>query len=211
MIYQLTTQTHRSPFSHSCSRKTAAPRCYQGQTQGHEVLVLIEAHLWYMIVHEIFEPVHGLTRTGLDGDTRTIDDPFVHASITSTNGVAFLLSLTSYNSDGPHGWVDGFVGILIDTGCSRASIGRIRQYMSNCGYKVAAVDIYRTCYARCGFFVGFSVSVGITIMTFPFEDRCMVAYIHIVNDQVLCPPLPLLLSLADVERLYIFTMKLCSS
>lgn len=92
-----------------------------------------------------------------------------------------------------------FYGVMIDTGCARASSGGLSQYRAYCRHIGATekLDTSRTVF--CKFGISGKVSIGLAEVKFPINEIILSLNIHIIDDDV-----PLLLSLADMDRLGIF-------
>lgn len=89
-----------------------------------------------------------------------------------------------------------FFGILIDTGCSRSSSGGLDQYRAYRRHVGQHESIDRTKTAFCNFGIGGTSSIGVATIAFPVNNVILKFSLHIINSD-----LPILLSLADMDRL----------
>ena len=92
-----------------------------------------------------------------------------------------------------------FYGILIDTGCSKASTGGSAKYRAYCCLVGTPPDIDLSNRIVCHFGVGNAKSLGVATISFPLKDQKLSVSIHILDED-----LPLLLSLADMDRLQLY-------
>lgn len=98
---------------------------------------------------------------------------------------------------------DFFYGIMIDTGCARASSGGLLQYRAYCRHVGGKENIDITKTVFCKFGISGRISIGCAIVKFPMNKIILQFNIHIIDDDV-----PLLLSLASMDRLRIFDKNL---
>lgn len=92
-----------------------------------------------------------------------------------------------------------FHGIMVDTGCSRASTGGVEQYRAYCKLmgRSPVIDPKRKCAIHFG--NGSTTSIGIAVVDFPLGPTWVSIDVHVLTTRV-----PILLSLADMDRLQIF-------
>lgn len=107
-------------------------------------------------------------------------------------------SLTARVYDRKQYSADKFFGILIDTGCSRSSSGGLDQYRAYCQHIGIDENIDRSKTAVCKFGISSSQSVGVADVEFPISNIVLKFSMHIIDTD-----LPILLSLADMDRLQV--------
>lgn len=92
-----------------------------------------------------------------------------------------------------------FYGGMIDTGCGRASTGGLAQHRSYCRPVGEQKDIVTSKKVFCKFGISGKKSVGGACMKLPINHLVLEFSLHIINGD-----LPILLSLADIDKLGIF-------
>lgn len=89
-----------------------------------------------------------------------------------------------------------YYGMMIETGCARASSEGIPQYRAYCRQVGEADCIDTTKPVFCKFGISGKLLIGQARAQFPLSDIILEVSMHIIDDDV-----PLLLSLADMARL----------
>lgn len=88
---------------------------------------------------------------------------------------------------------------MIDTGFARASSGGLLQYKSYCRHVGQAENIDTSKTVFCKFGISGNSSIGRARVKFPIQRIIMEITMHIIDEDV-----PLLLSLADMDRLNVY-------
>lgn len=95
-------------------------------------LRVAEAHLFDIQVRDGLPRLRDRIREGIRGGSQVNKDPALRAIIVACNDSDLFHSLSAMLSDGPSSiYAQEITGLLIDTGCSRASTGSLRQYEDN--------------------------------------------------------------------------------
>ena len=92
-----------------------------------------------------------------------------------------------------------FYGVMIDTGSARASSGGLPQYRAYCRHIGHAENIDTSKTVYCKFGISGKQSVGRARVKFPINGIVLEFSLHVIEDNV-----PILLSLADMDRLGIY-------
>lgn len=92
-----------------------------------------------------------------------------------------------------------FYGVMIDTGCARASSGGLAQYRAYCRHVGEQEDIDKSKRVFCKFGISGKMSVGRARMKLPINHLVLEFCLYIIDGD-----LPILLSLADMDKLGIF-------
>ena len=108
-------------------------------------------------------------------------------------------ALTTTLNNGSRYNEEYFYGVMIDTGCARASSGGLSQYRAYCRHigKPESIDTSKTIHFKFG--ISGKDSVGRARVKFPIKNIMLEFSVQIVDDD-----LPILLLLADMDRLGIF-------
>lgn len=99
-----------------------------------------------------------------------------------------------------------FYGVMIDTGCARASSGGLSQYRAYCRHVGQPENIDPSKKVFCKFGISGTDSIGRARVQFPIKGIMLEFSMHVIDDD-----LPILLSLADMDKLGIYYNNLTNS